>query len=173
MHPIPGNPAACYSCAIMMHLNSAEGDDGLLAELKDAGVLDPGSIERIHEAMGRPESGSLTDFLLAGSDVIPEGPWLTWLIRRYGCHRFGRVAWRPGEAECGVALGAIGPNLPYRWATHGTLMVAVLRPDQLAVTASLLAPRRLLWAAGTLLELRNLRNSWVNARPAPGKATPQ
>jgi hypothetical protein len=156
-----------------MHFNQVEADGGLLADLKDAGILDPGTMERIHESMGRPESGTLSDFLLAGAELIPENPWLYWLIRRHGCHRFGRVAWPAEKDTLGGVPSSGPPNLPYRCTAEGAWMVAVLRPDQLAVTASLLAPRRLLWAAGTLLELRNLRNSWVNARPAPGNATPQ
>ena len=156
----------------MMHLNSADNDDSLLAELKDAEVLDPGSIERIHEAMGRPESGSLTEFLLAGADVIPENPWLTWLIRRHGCHRFGRVSWRQGEAEWSVAPAAMGPNLPYRRTPEGVLLVAVLRPDLLADTAKRLSPHRLLWAAGTLPELRGLRNASLGAPSRTGRDMP-
>jgi hypothetical protein len=156
----------------MMHLNSADNDDSLLAELKDAEVLDPGSIERIHEAMGRPESGSLTEFLLAGADIIPGNPWLTWLIRRHGCHRFGRVSWRQGEAGWGIAPAAMGPNLPYRRTTEGVFLVAVLRPDLLAATAKRLSPHRLLRAAGTLSELRDLRNDCLGPPPRIGRNMP-
>lgn len=141
-----------------MHFHNPDLDAGLLGDLKDAGVLDPGVIERIHESMGRPESGSLTDFLLAGAEHIPEKPWVYWLIRRHGCHRFGRVALRAGaESWCG-SVPADG-NLPYLGTPDGTVVVAVLRPDLLAATAARLAPRPILPAAGTLRELRDLRSS--------------
>jgi hypothetical protein len=143
----------------MMHFTDAAIDGELLAELKDAGVLTPAVIDRIHQAMGRPESGGLNDFLLAGAELVPDGPWLSWLIRRHGCHRFGRV-FRHEEAP--PWIGESPPqdgNLPYRQASAGTLLVAVLRPDLRAGTSRRLAPARLHWAAGTLPELRKLRIS--------------
>ena len=81
----------------MMHFIEPAADGELMAELRDAGLLAPDAIERIDALMGRPESGTLNDFLLAGAELIPEMPWLTWLIRRHGCHRFGQVVWH-GEA---------------------------------------------------------------------------
>jgi hypothetical protein len=153
---------------IVMHFNQVEADGGLLGELKDAGVLDPGTMERIHESMGRPESGTLSDFLLAGAELIPEKPWLYWLIRRHGCHRFGRVIRHAEEEPWRGAAGCGHPNLPYRRTSEGCWLVAVLRPDQLADAARWLAPARLLWAAGTLPELRSLRDSWGKAGSGPG-----
>jgi hypothetical protein len=156
-----------------MHFNNAEADSGLLGDLKDAGLLDPGTLERIHESMGRPESGSLTDFLLAGAEFVPEKPWLCWLVRRHGCHRFGRVVWHGEDVGWGADTVPADANLPYRPTPEGNLLVAVLRPDLLAATAGRLAPRRPLWAAGTLLELRELRQAWQDARSGPGGASPR
>jgi hypothetical protein len=151
----------------MMHFINSEEDGVLLGDLKDAGVLDPGTIERIHEAMGRPESGSLTEFFLAGAEFIPEKPWLYWLIRRHSCHRFGRVTWlAEDEAWAGDPVPK-DANLPYRQTPEGALLIAVLRPDFLAATAKRLAPRTLLWAAGTPVELRDLRDARRKARSSP------
>jgi hypothetical protein len=148
----------------MMHFLDAAVDGELLAELKDAGVLTPDAIDRIHLEMGRPECGTLSEFLLAGAGIVPEKPWLYWLIRRHGCHRFGRVILEEGEAVCTGAAPQAEDNLPYRQCTDGALLVAVLRPDRTAATAQRLAPRRLHWAAGTLAEMRDLRASWIKLR---------
>ncbi len=75
----------------MIHFIDSARDGELIAELRDEGVLARDVIALIDESMGRPESGTLNDFLLAGADFIPEKAWLSWLIRRYGCHRFGHV----------------------------------------------------------------------------------
>jgi hypothetical protein len=157
----------------MMHFVNADDDGGLLAELKDAEVLDPGSMEQIHELMGHPESGSLTEFLLAGANVIPVNPWLYWLIRRHGCHRFGRVSLHAEEAGDGRAQAPMDANLPYRRTPGGALLVAVLRPDLMAATAKRLAPNRALWAAGTLPEIRDLREAWLRAGSGAVGASPR
>jgi hypothetical protein len=105
-----------------MHFLNPALDGELMAELRDTGVLAPDLIDRIEAAMGRPECGTLNDFLLAGADLIPEKPWLSWLIRRHGCHRFGRVAWHdeagawvrggPGSMEI-CLFGAGRPIAPW------------------------------------------------------------
>jgi hypothetical protein len=141
----------------MMHFIDAAIDGELLAELKDAGVLAPPVIDRTHREMGRPESGTLNDFLLAGADIIPEQPWLGWLIRRHGCHRFGRVARHGHVPSWDRESFPSDGNLPYRQSSAAALLVAVLRPDLLAATSRRLAPARLHWAAGSLRELRELR----------------
>src|ERR1019366_4079099 len=113
----------------MMHFTNPAGDGPFFAELRESGILAPDVIDRINESMGRPESGTLNDFLLAGADLIPEKPWLSWLIRRHGCHRFGRVVWH--EEALGWAHEGLPPegNLPFRQNAPGRLLVAVLRPD--------------------------------------------
>jgi len=151
----------------MMHFRDPAADGELLAELKDESVLAPDAIARIDALLGSPESGALNDFLLAGAAIIPEPAWLTWLIRRHDCHRFGRVAWH--DEAAGWARGGVPPdgNLPYRRAADGAILVAVLRPDRRAATAARLRPAtadppapRLHWAAATLREMRELRSAW-------------
>jgi hypothetical protein len=130
-----------------------------MAELKDAGLLAPDVIDRIDAILGRPETGTLNEFLLAGAGVIPERPWLTWLIRRHGCHRFGRVAWQGEGAPWAQSEPTEPGNLPYRECDDRSLLVAVLRPDLLGETE-----RR--WpgpqhrAAATLAEIRALHAAW-------------
>jgi hypothetical protein len=152
----------------MMHFAEPAADGELMAELRDAGLVAPDAIERIDALMGRPETGTLNEFLLAGAAVIPERPWLTWLIRRHGCHRFGRVAW-PGEAGAWARaeLPADG-NLPYRECEDHSLLLAVLRPDLLAATGRRW-PGRLHRAAATLAEIRALHAAWKEAA-APCRA---
>jgi hypothetical protein len=148
----------------MLHFLDAAVDGEWMAELKDAGLLAPDQIDRIDELMGRPESGSLNAFLLAGADLVPEKPWLTWLIRRHGCHRYGKAAWR-GESLAWQPHG-IPPdgNLPYRQGEDGALLVAVLRPDLLPATGERLQPRSWLRAAATLREMRDLHRAWEGPR---------
>ncbi len=148
----------------MMHFIDAVPDGLLLAELKDSGVLTPDAIDRIHGEMGRPETGTLSEFLLSGAGCIPEKPWLYWLIRRHGCHRFGRVALRGDAAGIRAEDGAGDGNLPFRVCADGGLLVAVLRPDLRAATARRLAPLRLDWAAATLAELKALGEAWRRVR---------
>ena len=158
----------------MMHFVDAARDGRLLAELRDEGVLGPDVISRIDESLGRPETGTLGDFLLAGAPFIPEKPWLSWLIRRHGCHRFGRASWG-GDGEqwaCGEAPP--GPNLPYRSCADGSILVAVLRPDLLGETAARLGPRTLHPAAATPAETRALLSVWgrLPGRDAPAQPAP-
>lgn len=151
----------------MMRFSHPEIDGALAAELRDAGLLAPDIDERIERALGRPEVGTLDDYLLAGADCVPEGPWLAWLIRRHGCHRFGRVGW----SEQAGALAADGPppggNLPYRRCPGGALLVAVLRPDRRQETVRAHPAGPLLWAAATLRELRALHQAAKAARRGP------
>ena len=146
----------------MMHFTHPTADGELMAELRDAGLLTPDSIGRIDALLGQPETGTLNDFLLAGAEVIPEKPWLTWLIRRHGCHRFGRVFWE-GEAR---AWAEHGPgeegNLPYRACDDHSLLVAVLRPDLMTATVQRW-PGPLHRAAATLAEVRSLHTAWNKA----------
>ena len=115
----------------MMHFLDHAVDGELMAELRDVGLLAPDSLERIDALMGHPETGTLNAFLLAGAEVIPEKPWLTWLIRQHGCHRFGRVAWQGASAAWARGDLPEEGNLPYRACEDRSLIVAVLRPDRL------------------------------------------
>jgi len=147
----------------MMHFLQPSLDNPLVAELKETGVLTPDVIERIDLAAGRPETGTLNEFLLAGAEFIPQRDWLSWLIRRHGCHRFGTVAWR-AEAG-GWARAEPGPegNLPYGRGLDGNPIVAVLRPDRWRETAARFgqfSPHR---AAATLGEIRELTSAWKRA----------
>ena len=103
-------------------------DERLLDDLRDASVLTPDIASRIHAAMGHPENATLDEFLLAGADHIPETEWITWLIRRHDCHRFGRV--RLEESEIGglPLVPPAEPNRPYRSCRDGSLLVARFRP---------------------------------------------
>jgi hypothetical protein len=141
----------------MIYFTPASADGQLLSELKDASVLTPDVIDRVYSAMGRPESGTLDEFLQAGADFIPHNGWLTWLIRRHGCHRFGKVAWHETavawpEDEC-----FCDGNIPYRTCANDRVLVAVSRPDRLDATRRRLRPLRPLWAAATLGEIRELK----------------
>jgi hypothetical protein len=162
----------------MIHFIDSARDGELLAELKDESVLAPDVIARIDESMGRPESGTLNDFLLAGADLIPEKAWLSWLIRRHGCHRFGHVAWLDEAAAW--AGGGVPPegNLPVRRCVDGGILLAVLRPDRLPATVRWLIPTvpgqaasRLHLAAATLREMRKLRSAW-ETHPESDSVTP-
>jgi hypothetical protein len=144
----------------MMHFLEPRADADLLAELRDAGLLTPETIERIDVRMGRPESGRLDDFLLAGAGDIPAPDWIAWLIRRHGCHRFGPVRWNEALGRGPQIEPVDSPNLPYGMSRDGGLLVAVLRPDlRSALERRRLAPR-LLWAAATLRECADLRSAW-------------
>ena len=150
-----------------MHFLNPALDGELMAELRDTGVLTPDLIDRIDAAMGRPESGTLNDFLLAGASLIPEQPWISWLVRRHGCHRFGRVRWQEEAAEWARAgLGNTG-NLPFRRGPSGCVLVAVLRPDSLEETARDFPGTRLCWAAGSLTEIQRLHVAWRRAAACP------
>lgn len=142
----------------MIRFLEPRADDLLWQELRDASLLDPQSIGRIDDKLGRPESCSLNAVLLAGADVIPERRWLSWLIRRHGCHRYGRVAWRPEAAIWVDGATAEDGNVPYRQtADGGAILVAVMRPDRLDATRRRLAGRVVLPAAATLAESAELR----------------
>jgi hypothetical protein len=144
----------------MMHFEQPVRDGCLLAELKEWGLLTPDRMERIDLKLGRPEIGTLNQFLLAGAGIIPEGDWLSWLIRHHGCHRFGRVAWT--EETAALAPRGPGPegNLPYRRGPLGTPMVAILRPDRWEETAGRYGAAGAQRAAATLAELRELELAW-------------
>jgi hypothetical protein len=145
----------------MIHFRDAVVDGEWMAELKDAGLLAPDGIDRIFKLMGRPEIGTLNEFLLAGADHVPENAWLSWLIRHHGCHRYGKAVWR-GEAISWEQNG-LPPegNLPYRQcADNNALIVAVLRPDLLHATGERLKPRAWYRAAATLREMRDLHDVW-------------
>lgn len=148
------------------------GADGeLFAELREVGLVNPKAIGKIEDLLGRPETCTLNDFLLSGCGVIPERDWLSWLIRRHGCHRFGRVAWDPGMAVPAGLDADTEPNLPYRLAAGGCALVAVLRPDVADATRECLGPVRPLWAAATLSELGALRAAWSRrSRALAGEA---
>jgi hypothetical protein len=151
----------------MMHFLEPAVDGELMAELRDVGLLAPDTMERIDALMGHPETGTLNAFLLAGADVIPEKPWLTWLIRHHGCDRFGRVTWHGGSAAWAQGELPDEGNLPFRECEDRSLLLAVLRPDLLAATA-----RRWPWplhrAAATLAEIRALHAAWREIR-GPGR----
>ena len=140
----------------MLHFLDPAADGEWMAELKDAGLLAPDKIDRIDALMGRPESGTLNAFLLAGADLVPEQPWLSWLIRRHGCHRYGKAVCRaktlPGRQ---IEIPPDG-NLPYRQCEDRALLVAVLRPDLLPATGERLQAWSWHRAAATLREVRDL-----------------
>jgi len=138
-----------------MHFLQPSEDTPMLAELKEAGILTPDVIERIDRELNRPESGSLDQFLLAGAGHVAEREWLSWLIRRHGCHRFGRVAWSDEAAEWPTAES--DSNQPYRRGCDGHALVAVLRPDRWATTEARFSGQPLHRAAATLGEVRELR----------------
>ncbi|HUE12970.1 MAG TPA: hypothetical protein VMR25_02295 [Planctomycetaceae bacterium] len=147
----------------MMHFTNPAGDGPFFAELRESGILAPDVIDRINESMGRPEAGTLNDFLLAGADLIPEKPWLAWLIRRHECHRFGRVNWHEEIAPLCSAGPAPGGNVPYRKCHDGSMLVAILRPDCRKAAEECWPTLRLWWAAATLSELRELGRAWKGA----------
>jgi hypothetical protein len=140
-----------------MRFVRTNAEESLFADLRDAGVVTPDTINRIDEAMGRPEGTTLDEFLLAGADHIAEADWLYWLIRRHGCHRFGRVRRDPASPRIFPDTPSAELNLPYRTCADGSLLVAVLRPDLREATRERLEGRRLHWAAATLREVRDLR----------------
>ncbi|MGH7996512.1 MAG: hypothetical protein ACREFX_09190 [Opitutaceae bacterium] len=133
-----------------------ERDAALFSELKECGLLVPSTAERIHAALGRPESASLDRFLLAGSALVDENAWLCWLIRRHGCSRFGPVR-RREDSALPAEVDPLEPNLPYRTTAAAEYMIAVLRPDLREETLRRLKRPRALWAAATLGELNGLR----------------
>jgi len=141
----------------MLHFLDAATDGEWMAELKDAGLLAPDQIDRIDALMGRPETGTLNEFLLAGAEVVPEKAWLSWLIRHHGCHRYGRAVDRGAVIRWpgGDPVPADG-NLPFRQCEDGTLLVAVLRPDRLPATGARLSAPAWHPAAATLREVRDL-----------------
>lgn len=140
-------------------------DRELLAELKEAGLVSPITLEAICSQLPPREEPGLSEFLLAGAEQIKEADWLTWMIRRHGCYRFGPVRLSPdfgslrwqalaGGGEPGPV--ALHPNLPYALlpvpaAGRPSCLVAVLRPDY---------PVPGLPAAATLRELRDVRQAW-------------
>jgi hypothetical protein len=151
----------------MMHFVDAAADGPWLAELREAGLLAPHLLERIDAALGRPETGTLDELLLAGADWIPERAWLAWMIRRHGCHRFGSPAWTGDLAD--LARGGLpaAGNLPYLRCPDGTLLTALFRPDRREATLRGFQPRRLAWAAATPAEVRELRAAWSRAGAEP------
>jgi hypothetical protein len=154
----------------MMHFQAPRADAELLAELREVGLLTPENIERIDLRMGRPESGRLDDFLLAGAEDIPAADWIAWLIRRHGCHRFGPVRWNESCRRAPELDPGDSPNLPYGICRDGGLLVAVLRPDlRDALEKRRLAPR-LLWAAATLKESTDLRAAWSARKAGPSQS---
>ncbi len=147
----------------MMHFTNPAADGPCLAELREVGLLTPDIIEKIDSGMGRPETGVLNEFLLAGADFVSESAWLTWLIRRHGCHRFGRVQWNTETATWIKGADSTDGNLPYRRCADGALLVAVLRPDAMPATSQRWPHVHLHSAAATLRELRELRQLWPQA----------
>jgi hypothetical protein len=132
---------------------AAPEDREMLAELKEAGLVTPIVLEAIHHRLDRMENPDLNGFLLAGAEVIDELDWLSWLIRRHGCYRFGPV--RLG-IEVGSERWTESPNLPYAVLPvpqegMRKCLAGVLRPD---------LPVNGLRAAATLKELRQLKADW-------------
>jgi hypothetical protein len=148
----------------MIHLLSGSTDENFISELKEAGVLAPDVMERIDISLGRPEHCLLDNFLLSGADFIKADEWISFLIRRHGCHRFGRVTWSDDVSAPATGDLPTDGNIPYRRCMDGRAMVAVLRPDKLPATSERLKMSRPLWAAATLHEIRDLRNAWSGSR---------
>jgi hypothetical protein len=150
-----------------MHFLDPKADGELMAELREVSLLSPDILERIDARMGQPETGTLDDLLLAGADWICEPDWISWLIRRHGCHRFGPVSWAKETGFRARGEVAALSNLPYRVSADGGLLIATLRPDRRAEAAASFPAPRLLWAAATLRETRTLRSEWQSRRSAP------
>ncbi len=142
-------------------------DEAWAAELREAGLLDPDIADRIDRALGRPESVALNAFLLAGADWIPERPWLGWMIRRHGCHRYGPVSWAGGTAGGEDDGMPSDGNLPCGACGDGARIIAVLRPDLREETRRRFPGRPLHWAAATLSEIRSLHEAWRARGPGP------
>ena len=140
----------------MIPLADPGADGPLLAELKEAGILSPDVVPRIDAVLGPRECASLNQYLLAGAEFIAEAGWLAWLIRRHGCHRFGRVVWHPDAAPWVQGELPAHGNLPYRSAGDGGALVAVLRPDRMDSGN----PATAHWAAATLGEVAALHSAW-------------
>jgi len=151
-------------------------DRELLAELKEAGLVTPITLESICARLVPGEEPGLSEFLLAGADLVPEADWLTWMIRRHGCFRFGPVhlaADFGSERWQALAYRELPPleqhpNLPYAMlpvpaAGRPACLVAVLRPDY---------PVPGLPAAATLPEIRDLRRRWsaTSGRAGPNRS---
>ncbi|HEX3728418.1 MAG TPA: hypothetical protein VHV47_01345 [Opitutaceae bacterium] len=137
-------------------------DAALLADLKDAGLLTPDILEGMEAAAGRPEEATLNEYLLAGAERVSEEAWLAWLIRRHGCHRYGRVSWR-AEAQAWARSG-LPPegNLPCRACADGRhALLAVMRPDRIAASERRYPGLIWLRAAATLPEMRDLHSAWM------------
>ncbi|HVW22031.1 MAG TPA: hypothetical protein VHC86_12525 [Opitutaceae bacterium] len=137
-------------------------DATLLADLREAGLLTPDILEGMAAAAGHPEEATLNEYLLAGAELVPEAAWLSWLIRRHGCHRYGRVGWRE-EAEAWARSG-LPPegNLPCRRCADGRhALLAVLRPDRIAASERRYPGPVWLRAAATLPEMRELHAVWA------------
>jgi hypothetical protein len=149
----------------MMHFLEPAVDGPWMAELREAGLITPDLVERIDAAMGRPESGTLNDFLLAGCEWVPEREWLAWLISRHRCHRYGKPEWEPEAAAWALDGVPADGNLPYRKCPSGPVLVAALRPDLREVAERRMSPAGCLWAATTLKEVKALRERWRQAAP--------
>jgi hypothetical protein len=148
----------------MIHLLPGSTDENYVSELREAGVLTPDVMERIDAFLGQPEFCLLDEFLLSGADFIQSNEWISWLIRRHGCHRFGRICW-PDDASAWKSEGVTADgNIPYRRCPNGRVLVAVLRPDKLPATLERLKDSHPLWAAATLREIRDLRDAWSASR---------
>ena len=151
-----------------MHFTDPSLDAPMLTELKEMGLLTPATIERIDQALDRPETGTLNEFLLGGAEIIPERDWLSWLIRRHGCHRFGRVAWREEAAAWAQIDPPADGNLPYRRGLKGDPLIALLRPDRWEATAARFGGARPHRAAATLGEIRELARAWARSNAGCG-----
>jgi hypothetical protein len=138
-------------------------DDLLVVELREAGLLTPEIIKKIDSTLTKPSPINLSEFLLAGADYINTGHWLSWLIRKKGCYRFGTVKWNDQAKLWSYQGLPSDANFPYLLSGEERGLVAVLRPDRLHVTAQRLRALRPLWAAATLSEIKALRNSWVES----------
>ena len=139
-------------------------DAALVSELRECGLLTPSAAERIDAALGRAEAMTLNRFLLGGRDILDAQAWISWLVRRQDCFRFGPVHWHEhcvGRAPPDLSLE---PNLPYRFSADGRPLVAVLRPDRRTATLRRLGAPVALWAAATLGELADLREAWQRAQ---------
>jgi hypothetical protein len=148
----------------MSHFSDA-ADRELFAELREVGLLSPDVVQAIQAARAPREGETLTEFLLAGAGAISAPDWLSWLIRRHGCHRFGPVRLAlDGFEALPVERICAEPNPPYRRAPGGRLLCAVVRPDKRQSTAETLKPFRLEWAAATLGEVVGLKKAWADAR---------
>jgi|GEM_PF-456988 hypothetical protein len=147
----------------MISFKQGSEDYLLMSELREANILTPDIIRKIESSTPNALYLGLSELLISGAEHISESKWLTWLIRYKGCSRFGNVTWTDQARIWSYQGIPSDANFPYLLTHEQRGIVAVLRPDRLNSTAERLKALRPFWAAATLLEIKFLRKSWVEA----------